>query len=265
LNNATGLPAPVGRVKAGGGTNRCRPRFVSPRDGTTITGGGYSQTVKGPGFLLTGGHEPCPLLATSSARRWPRNCPTCARRTERQWLAPRWVWGVGARGSVCDEDWNRILNSGLILPVGPLPGPGLSRSRSASGGVPLVLPAGAGVDGGSAVAGDGADTGVSTVGHQHRGGHAARARCFVSHSSVVPVPTNSRRAASSSSPVTHPAHPRGPGHHRDPAVTQHPSLGPHRQPSLTLIQMREQRRELRRQRRSDIRSHRHTTTMPPKT
>ena len=33
--------------------------------------------------------------------------------------------------------------------------------------------------------------------------------------------------------------------------------------SLTLIQMRKQCRELRRQRRSDLRSHRHTTTMPP--
>jgi hypothetical protein len=78
----------------------------------------------------------------------------------------------GAGTSGLDQDPER---AGLILRpcVGPASArSGLSRSGSASGGVPLVLPAGEGVDGGSAVAGQGADAGVSALGHQHRGGHA---------------------------------------------------------------------------------------------
>jgi len=32
-------------------------------------------SVKGHRFLPTRGHETCPLVATVSAHRWPRNCP----------------------------------------------------------------------------------------------------------------------------------------------------------------------------------------------
>jgi hypothetical protein len=60
-----------------------------------------------------------------------------------------------------------------------------------------------------------------------------------------------------------PAHPCRPGHYRDPAMSEHSSLSPHRQPSLTLIKMREQRGELRRQRLFDLHGNRHSTTMTP--
>jgi hypothetical protein len=43
------------------------------------------------------------------------------------------------------------------------------------------------------------------------------------------------------------ADPRGPGHHPDPAMPQDPGLGAHQQTALALIQVREDRRELRRQ------------------
>ena len=43
------------------------------------------------------------------------------------------------------------------------------------------------------------------------------------------------------------ADPGGPGHQPDPAMPQRPGLGPHQQPPLPLIQMREDHRELRRQ------------------
>ena len=43
------------------------------------------------------------------------------------------------------------------------------------------------------------------------------------------------------------ADPGGPGHRPDPAVSQRAGLGPHQQPPLPLIQMREDRLELRRQ------------------
>ena len=51
-------------------------------------------------------------------------------------------------------------------------------------------------------------------------------------------------------------------HHLDPAVAQNPRLGAHHQPPLPLIQMREQRGELGRQRLLGIHGHRHTTSMP---
>jgi hypothetical protein len=44
-------------------------------------------------------------------------------------------------------------------------------------------------------------------------------------------------------------HTSSPGHQPDPAMAQHPRLGPHQQPPLPLVQMREQHLELRRQRR----------------
>ena len=43
------------------------------------------------------------------------------------------------------------------------------------------------------------------------------------------------------------ADPRGPGHQPDPAMPQRTGLSAHQQPTLPLIQMREDRRELRRQ------------------
>ena len=43
------------------------------------------------------------------------------------------------------------------------------------------------------------------------------------------------------------ADPGGPGHQPDPAMPQRPGLSTHQQPPLPLIQMREDRRELRRQ------------------
>jgi hypothetical protein len=35
--------------------------------------------VKGHWFLPTGGQQTCPLVATSSAHWWPRNCPAWSR------------------------------------------------------------------------------------------------------------------------------------------------------------------------------------------
>ena len=51
-------------------------------------------------------------------------------------------------------------------------------------------------------------------------------------------------------------------HHLDPAVAQNPRLRAHHQPPLPLIQVREQRGELGRQRLLGIHGNRHTTSMP---
>ena len=55
------------------------------------------------------------------------------------------------------------------------------------------------------------------------------------------------------------ADPGGPGHRPDPAMSQRPGLGAHQQPPLPLIQMREDRLELRRQHLSGFLHGAHTT------
>ena len=56
------------------------------------------------------------------------------------------------------------------------------------------------------------------------------------------------------------ADPRSPGHQPDPAMAQRPRLGPHQQPPLPLIQMREDHLELRRQHLPGNLHHAHTTS-----
>ena len=57
------------------------------------------------------------------------------------------------------------------------------------------------------------------------------------------------------------ADPGRPGHHPDPAMPQSPGLSPHQQPPLPLIQMREDRLELRRQHSPGFFRSSHTTPM----
>ena len=59
------------------------------------------------------------------------------------------------------------------------------------------------------------------------------------------------------------AHPGGPGHHPDPAVTQHPGLSPGGQPPLPFVQVRKQGLELRGQRRLGVLGDSHSTSSCP--
>ena len=60
-------------------------------------------------------------------------------------------------------------------------------------------------------------------------------------------------------------HARSPGHQPNPAMTHRPGLGSHQQTALPLVQVREQHRELRRQRLLKPLRNPHTTTMTPRT
>src|SRR5664279_166528 len=101
LSSGTYFPPPVKAVeipKPGGrGVRVLGIPSVSDRIAQTAAAMVLERkVVKGHRFLPTRGHETCPLVATVSAYRWPRNCrPGCGERGQ----GPRWVvtgWGITA-------------------------------------------------------------------------------------------------------------------------------------------------------------------------